>query len=185
MIRFITGVTAWIGISLIAILAAAALADSPTTSPAPTASLGKGRLAYTPPDGWELVRSASNDTTAAYISPDHVGILAIQLLPADAVVDSAAGPAIIRQLKANHVKAKQKMLLAPTIEKDPHFSLRIHERYDDAEGNVNDELHLYNKVGPLKVMLTVNARTEDADAAKKTHAIGEEILQTAKAVKKK
>ena len=80
---------------------------------------------------------------------DHLGILAIQLLPADAVVDAAAGPSIIRQLKANHAKAKQKILMAPTIEKDHHFSMRIHERYADAEGNVNDELHLYNKVGPL------------------------------------
>jgi hypothetical protein len=77
------------------------------------------------------------------------------------------------------------MLLVPTIEKDPRFSLRIHERYEDGQGNVNDELHLYKRVGPLNVMLTVNARTNDSVTAKSIHAVGEEIMVSAKAVKKK
>jgi hypothetical protein len=186
MASAIMSVIGWIGVSLIVLAnPPARAAQSPATAPAVTASLGNGRLVYPEPDGWERVQSASNDTTAAYISANHLGILAIQLLPPDAVVDASAGPSLVRQLKANHTKANQKMLLAPTIEKDPRFSLRIHERYEDSQGNVNDELHLYKRVGPLNVMLTVNARTNDSVTAKTIHAVGEETLVSATAVKRK
>jgi hypothetical protein len=184
MARSKMAILSWTGIFLIAFAGAFALADAlPATAPAASASLGKGRLVYVPPDGWELVASASNDQTAAYISANHLGILAIQLLPTDAVVDASAGPAIVRQLKANHTRANQKMLLAPTIVNDARFSLAIHERYDDAQGNANDELHLYKKAGPLGVMLTVNARTAESNVAKAIHTTGEDVMVSAKAKK--
>ncbi|HEX4124778.1 MAG TPA: hypothetical protein VHY37_08645 [Tepidisphaeraceae bacterium] len=177
-------ISGWIGIILIFLTAGFAWSDSAPTT-APSATLGHGRLAYSAPDGWEPVASATTDTTAAFISADHVGILAIQLLPTDAVVDSSAGPSICRQLKAIHAKAKQRMLLVPTIVKDARFSLCIHERYVDDQGNTDDELHLYRQAGPLGVMLTVNARTDDSETAKKTHAVGEDVMLSAAAVRKK
>ena len=60
---------------------------------------------------------------------------------------------------------------------------RVEAEKNSAHGIVLDELHLYKRTGPLNTMLTVNAMTDDADMAKKTHGIGKTVLLSAKFVR--
>ena len=105
-------------------------------------------------------------------------------IPGNAVVDKGAAKAIVKQLHDNHVKAKDEIVLEPTLENDDRFAIRIHERYKH-KGHVADELHLYKMVGPRPCMLTVNAQTEQEDEAKKVQVFGETTLLSAKLVKPK
>lgn len=148
-----------------------------------TAKLLKGKIEYHPPEGWELSVGSSNDLQGAWVQPDGPGILAIQVMPDDAMINERAAKAMLKQLHENHVKAKDEIVLEPKLEKDNRFAIRIHER-DKHKDHLSDELHLYKMVGGRPCMLTVNAVTEDEDEAKKVHQIGEEVLLSAKFVKK-
>jgi hypothetical protein len=147
-----------------------------------TAKLLKGRIVYTPPEGWELSIGSSDDTTGAWSQPEGSGILAIQALPGNAVVDKGAGRAIVRQLHENHLKAKDEIVLEPRLEDDDRFSIRIHEKYK-RKGQLSDEMHYYKMVGSRACMLTVNAVTDDEADAKKVHAVGEAVLLSARFAK--
>ena len=152
--------------------------------PAPgLAKLLKGQIVYSPPHEWELSIDSSNETTAAWSQTDGAGILAIQALPANAAVDNRAADAMVKQLHNGHVKAKDEVLLEPKREADDRFAIRIHERFKHGQ-QVSDELHLYKLVGSRPCMLTVNAQTDNESEARKIHVIGEDVLLSAKFVKK-
>lgn len=151
-----------------------------------TGKLLKGKIEYQPPEGWELSIGSSDDLKAAWVQADGPGVLAIQVMPDNAVINERAAKAIVKQLHENHVKAKDQIILEPSLDVDLRFAIRIHERYKHKDKDeVSDELHLYKAVGSRPCMLTVNAVTADQDEAKKVHEIGEETLLSAKFVRKK
>ena len=147
------------------------------------AKLLKGRIEYHPPEGWELSVGSSNDLIGAWVQPDGPGILAIQVMPDDAVINDRAAKAMVKQLHENHIKAKDQIILEPTLQPDTRFAIRIHERYKHKD-HVSDELDLYKMVGSRPCMLTVNAVTDDEDDAKKVHEIGEQTLLSARFLRK-
>ncbi len=172
--------------ALTAVFLTLALAWMPLGAGAPaggTAKLLRGQIEYTPPDGWELAVGSSNESTGAWVEKDGPGILAIQALPGNAMVDQSAARAIVKQLHDSHMKAKDEVVLEPSLETDDRFAIRIHERFKHKE-KFADELHLYKLVGSRPCMLTVNAVTEDEAAAKKVHGVGEETLLSARFAKK-
>ncbi len=148
-----------------------------------TAKLLKGRIEYQPPEGWELSIGSSNDRTATWGQTDGPGILAIQVMPDDAVITQRTAKAMVKQLHDAHVKAKDQVILEPTLETDSRFAIRIRERFKHG-ADFSDQLHLYKMVGARPCMLTVNAMTDDQDAAKAVHQAGEQTLLSAKFIKK-
>lgn len=154
--------------------------DKPKALP-PDGSLIGGRLTFTPPpdDAWARATNVNSDDAAAYAAKDEKGAIAIQVLPADAEMSPQMGGAVVRSLRDTHKKANQKILFGPKVEPDKRFTLRVHEKYE-VDGKTADELHLYRKVGPRIVMLTVNAWVDDDEAAKPIHKAGENLLASAK-----
>ena len=149
-------------------------------------SLLGGRIMFTPPpaDKWKPADHPANDSTAAFVAENHEGAMALQVLPSDAQLSGQMAQAIVRQLRDNRRRAKQKMALEPKVERDPRFALRIHEKIEEKD-KIADQLHLYRDLGPRIVMLTVSALvTKDGDP-KPVHKAGEDVLLSAKWVKKK
>lgn len=149
-------------------------------------SLLGGRVTYAPPpeETWKEAHGPPGDATATFVRKDEGGAMALQVLPADAQISPQFGPALVRQLRENHKKANQKVTMPPKIESDKRFSLRIHERYQDGQKEY-DELHLYRDLGPRVAMVTVNTIVEKDTDAKKELKAGEDVLLSAKWVKKK
>ena len=152
----------------------------------PSASLLGGKLTYAPPpeENWERAEQPSGETVAAFRTKDHEAAMVMQALPQDAQMTPQMGPALVRQLRENHRKADQKLLIGPKIEPDKRFGLRIHERYQNGE-KISDELHLYRDLGPRIVMVTANAIVKDDTDPKAVQKDAEEVLLSAKWVKKK
>lgn len=152
----------------------------------PSAALLQGKITYRPPpdDAWERAHNVSGETAAAYVSESRQGAIAIEVLPADARITPAMGPAIVRTLRQNHKNAGHKVIMDPKVERDTRFALRVHEKYQQGD-NVADELHLYRDLGPRVVMVTANAMGKESNDAKAVHKAGEEVLLSAKWLKPK
>ena len=166
-------------------LALVARAEPPATAKTTATMLG-GKIEYTPPEGWHQAEAtAKPEEAAAYIANDHDGLMAIQALPSDAAISPDAAQAMVRQLRANHKKAGQEIVLDPKLEKDPRFAIRIHEQFKLKSGKTADELHLYRKVGGRSVMVNAQSLSDDEEHIKGVHTTAEEVLMSAVWVKKK
>ena len=158
-------------------------AADPTTAPNDH-SLLAGKIQFTPPQDWKFQRSNADDS-AIFIAPDHDGVMVIAVLPPEASIKPQAALAMVRQLRTNHQKAGQEMIAPPKIERDPHFAIRIHEKYKTKDGKVADELHLFREVSKRAVSLTVQSISTDEDRINAVHKQGEETLLSAKSEEKK
>jgi hypothetical protein len=153
--------------------------------PAPV-PLGDGKITFTPPpaDSWDRSPQASKNV-AAFTTKARDGVMAVEVLPSDMVIDQNTADAIQRQLRQSRQKAKAKMILQPTVEPDDRFALRIHERYEAVDkngvgtGKIADQLHLYRYVGQALLMGTVNTLSDDPEVVKTTQATGEDALLSA------
>lgn len=146
------------------------------------ATLLNGRLHFSPPeddDVWQKAKNVNSDDAAAYARHDHQGAIAIQILPPDAEMTDQMGGAVVRSLRDAHKQANQKILYGPKVEPDNRFALKVHERYQSGD-KVADELHIYRKVGPRVVMVTVNAWIADDAATKQIHKTGEDLAVSAR-----
>ena len=111
------------------------------------------------------------------------GVMVIAVLPPEASIKPEAALAMVRQLRMNHQKAGQEMIAPPKIERDPHFAIRIQEKYRTKDGKVADELHLFREVGKRALSLTVQSISTEQDKATAVHKKGEETLLSAKSEK--
>jgi len=167
----------------ISILSPAALSADPATAPAPATLFG-GKIEYTPPAGWSTVQSnLPADVAAVYIADDHDGYCALQVLPENASISSSAAQKILAQLRVNHKKAGQEIVEPAKIIKDPHFAIRIHERYKTKEGGVADESHLYRQVGGRAMELDVQSLSDNSKQVQLVQKAGEDLLLSAHWVK--
>jgi hypothetical protein len=161
---------------LVVIGALGAMAMAADAPEAP-ASLGKDGVQYTPPpgEGWEATKHSS-DKAVGYVTKKHDGIVALEMLPDDMVIDPKA---IVRQLHMAHVKAKAKELMEPVAETDERFALKVHERYEIGVGEnkrIADQLHLYRYGGKHIFMATVNSISDDPEMVKAAHETAEDML---------
>lgn len=167
------------------------LTKPPASRPAPdsageTRSLLGGEFHFRAPEGWAESAKAARDDTAAYAWPHHDSMLAVQVLPADAKITAAAAGKIIQSLRATRQKNKEQIVKAPVVEKDPRFLLRIHEKFKTGENHEKtaEQLHLYRRVGPRVVMVTVNTSADSADDVKAALTAGEDVAASASYEKK-
>jgi hypothetical protein len=145
-------------------------------------SLANGLIHYTPPPGsdWSTPETKPDATSAVYTAHDRLGQLAIILEPKDMrEVSENIGIAIIKELRARRVKSGAKVLLPATIEKDPHFPLRIHEKYM-VKDRTNDSVQLFRNVGPRVVVVISESLSDDANAVAQVHKTGEDALSSVK-----
>jgi hypothetical protein len=164
---------AWIGIAVGILSIGAMAADAPE----PPANLGKDGVQYVPPPSelWEPTKH-STDKAVGYVTRTHDGIIALEMLPDEMIVD---GKATVKQLHAAHAKAKVKVLLEPVVETDERFALKVHERYEIGIGEnmkTADQLHIYRYGGKHIFMVTVNSIADDAAAVTAAHETAEDML---------
>lgn len=160
-----------------------AWADAPA-APGAAGTLLDGRIEYQPPDGWKTVKSnLPAELAAVYVAPDHDGYFALQVLPENAAISPAAAKKIVAQLKINHKKRKQEIVLEPQIEEDKRFAIRIHERYKTADGKTADESHLYRLVGGRALELDVQSLSEEPEKVAAVLKTADEVLLSATWVK--
>jgi hypothetical protein len=150
----------------------------------PKESLLDGRVEFTPPaaEDWTRAHVTGAADAAAYMTKDHKGQIAVQVLPADAEISPQMGGAIVRQLRQNHKKAAQKIVMDPKVERDPRFDLRVHEKYQQDDKTI-DELHLYRNVGPRVVMVTASAVSENDEQSKPALKAAENVALSAAWIK--
>jgi hypothetical protein len=90
-----------------------------------------------------------------------------------------------QQLRQNRRGAREEIVMFPKVERDPRFSIRIHEKYKTKDGKTADELHLFREVGKRAVSLAVQSLSTDEDHINAVHQQGEETLLSAKSQEKK
>ena len=155
----------------------------PATQPAAAESLANGQIRFTPPPAdWIEVQKSRKPTVAAYVSADHMGAIAIEVLPTDADVEPKTADLIVRKLRQGRRQARATIVMEPTLEKDDSAAIRIHEKYRAAD-KVADVLHLYRQVGPRVVMVTVSALSDTSEGVKAIHDAGEQVSRSATSVK--
>jgi hypothetical protein len=145
-------------------------------------SLANGLIQYTPPPGsdWSMPETKPDATSAVYTARDRLGQLGIILEPKDMQeVNQNIGIAIIKELRARRVKSGAKVILPAAIEKDPHFPLRIHEKYM-VKDRTNDSVQLFRNVGPRVVVVIAESLSDDANAVTQVHKTGEDVLTSVK-----
>ncbi|HET6251878.1 MAG TPA: hypothetical protein VFE47_29605 [Tepidisphaeraceae bacterium] len=161
-------------------LAAMMLATSANADAPKPATLLGGRIEFMPPADWSVVKSPqSSNTVAIYMADDHDGYLAIAVLPDNAATTPQAARRILVQLRINHKKAGQEVVEEATVEKDPRFAMRIHERYKTKDGKVADETHLYRQVAGRVLELDVQSVSDDQPKIDATQKAGEDMLLSA------
>jgi hypothetical protein len=156
----------------------------PTTKPAvpsATATLFNGRIEYIPPADWKIQHSnLPGDIAAIYVAADEDGYFALQVLPENAVTTPDVAQKICLQLRMNHKKRGQAMDLAPVVEKDARFPIKIHERYKTKEGKTADETHMYRVIAGRAMELDVQSLSENADHIELVRKTGEDVLLSAR-----
>jgi hypothetical protein len=144
-------------------------------------SLANGLIRYTPPPAsdWSTPQTNPDTTFSIYATSDRLNALEIQLEPKDMQLDDNVAIAIIKELRARRVKSGVKVILPATIEKDPHFPLRIHEKYKVAD-RVNDSVQLFRNVGPRVVLVIAASLSDDPETVAGVHKTGQDVLLSAK-----
>jgi hypothetical protein len=146
-----------------------------------SATLFNGRIEYAPPAGWRLQESnLPGNMAAVYIAADEDGYFALQVLPENASTNADAAKKIVAQLRINHKKNGQALDLAPVIEKDPRFAIKIHERYKTKDGKIADETHMYRLVAGRALELDVQSLSENADHVDGVRKTAEDVLISAR-----
>ena len=157
--------------------------DQPATQPAKD-SLLKGQFEFTPPAGWEEARSVRKPTSVKYVDASRKGQIVLQVLPTDAQTTPDAARKLIQQLKENHKKANQQMVMEPAVEPDERFALRIHEKFKPEKSPATlDAYYLYRKVGSRVLLTTSASFADDPDESKKIQSSGEAVAQSINFVK--
>ena len=172
-----------VGIALASLLLLSAVVLAANEKSEKESLLG-GKVEFSPPpaDEWQKAHVSGAADAAAYMSKDHKSLIALQVLPADAQVSPQMGGAIVRQIRENHKQAGQKIVMDPRIERDPHFDLRIHEKFEQ-DGKTIEQLHLYRNLGPRVVMVTAQSQADGQDKDKSPLKAGEDVALSAKWVK--
>jgi hypothetical protein len=67
--------------------------------------------------------------------------------------------------------------MAPKIEADPRFELKIHERYRSPGEKTADAFYIYRKIGTVVTLTTVSSLSE-GDGGKKIHETGERVAMS-------
>lgn len=170
-------------VGLLSVLLLSTLILAGEQNPASESLLG-GKVEFAPPaaDEWERAHTTGAGDVAAYMNKEHKGMIALQVLPADAEISPQMGGAIIRQLRQNHKQAGQKIVMDPKVERDPRFDLRVHEKFRQDDKTV-DQLHLYRNLGPRVVMLTAQAQADSDEQSKPIFKAGETLALSARWVK--
>ena len=158
-------------------------ATRPSTQPVPSQSLANGQIRFAPPpDDWVEATKSRRPTAAAYVSADHLGAIAIEVLPTDADVEPKTADLIVRKLRQGRRQSHATIVMEPTLERDDNANIRIHEKYRAAD-KIADVLHLYRKVGPRVVMVTVSALSDTPEAVQAIHDAGQQVSRSTTFVK--
>ena len=160
-------------------------AKAPATQPGVKETLADGAVEFARPGDWEEAKKNRTPLRAAWVSPDHKGMILVEVWPEGDITEST-GPKTVAKLRADRKKqAEVKVVMEAAVEKDPRFAMRIHEKYQHTgDGTVDDVLRLGRKVGGRVVMVTVWSKSPDDARDKEIHAAGEAVMLSAKPAKK-
>jgi hypothetical protein len=160
--------------------------SAPATQPGVKESLADGVVEFSRPADWEEAKKNRTPLRAAWVSPDHKGMILVEVWP-EGDINEGTGAKTVAKLRADRKKqAGVKVLMEPAVEKDPRFAMRIHEKYEyTADGTVDDVLRLGRKVGGRVLMVTVWSKSPDDARDKEIHQTGETVMLSATPVKKK
>ncbi len=164
----------------------AAGGSAPATQPGVKESLADGTVEFSRPADWEEAKKNRSPLRAAWVSPDHKGMILVEVWP-EGDITEGTGPKTVAKLRADRKKqANVKVVMEATVEKDPRFALRVHEKYQHTgDGTVDDVLRLGRKVGGRVVMVTVWSKSPDDARDKEILQTGETVMLSAAPVKKK
>jgi hypothetical protein len=159
--------------------------SAPATQPGVKESLADGMVEFSRPADWEEAKKNRTPLRAAWVSPDHKGMILVEVWP-EGDINEGTGAKTVSKLRVDRRKqAGVKIVMEATVEKDPRFAMRIHEKYEyTADGTVDDVLRLGRKVGGRVVMVTVWSKSPDDARDKEIHQTGETVMLSAAPVKK-
>ena len=160
-------------------------AAAPTSQPGVTETLADGTIEFARPADWDEAKKNRSPLRAAWVSKDRKGMVLVEVWP-DGELSETTGTKTVRKLRADRQKQTGvRVTMEPTVEKDPRFDLRIHEKYEHtADGTVDDVLRLYRKVGGRVVTVTVWSKSPDDARDREIHQAGESAMLSARPAKK-
>ena len=160
-------------------------ATTATTKPRRAAEMEPlldGSIRYVPPPtqaGWKFIGKTEDNLKATYIVEEGRGRIDINVSPQTRDVPDtyAKQMAMIigKGIREDADRVGRTLLLAPKIEKDERFFLKIHDRISGEDG-VRDRLQLYRVMGLNIVHVAVIALKDTPEEAKPIHAAAEELL---------
>ena len=143
-----------------------------------------GSIRYVPPPtaaGWKFIGKTDDNLKATYIIEEGRGRIDINVSPQTRDVPDtyAKQMALIigKGIREDADRVGRTLLLAPKIEKDERFFLKIHDRIS-GENGISDRLQLYRVMGLNIVHVAVIALKDTPEEAKPIHAAAEELLDS-------
>jgi hypothetical protein len=172
----------WVGFVGIAmsLLAVRAGADEPATQPSEPAVLA-GVIRYLPPAGWTPGQGTASGVI--FVNPSDTADASLEICPAPFEFTAEVRKNIVARIRAFLEAHHVKILVEPCLEPDGRFDLREHDGFE-TEGSSWDYLRLYKNLGPQTVVVTVRVKGADKDEIAAAHKVGEELMVSAKYVKK-
>jgi len=155
--------------------------SAPATQPAPTTqhALAAGAISFEAPGGLRLLGKRVDDLSASLAPPDDSALLTLVVAPQQSDIDHRLarklGPLIVKTIEEQAARGEIESLSPPKIERDKRFLLRVHDRFR-AQGKTGDRVQLYRGLGKYLVSVTATDFSRDDEAAKLTHARGEELV---------
>jgi len=158
----------------------------PTTAPATVQGmLLKGAIRFDIPATWKEVQRAEEDQLVGYALPDGLGLVMIYVAPTDGPVNQTFETKrrmakIISEGTSNGLKNQgHEVLLAPTLEKDDIYFMRLRCTYKLKGSTVpTEQLAVYRPVGLSLASVTVTATTEATEQIDAAFKLGEKVLDS-------
>ncbi len=161
-------------------------ASTPTTQSGVKETLADGTIEFVRPGDWEEAKKNRMPLRAAWVSPDHKGMILVEVWPEGEITETTGAKTVSKLRVDRRKQAGVQIVKEAALEKDPRFAMKIHEQYQHkADGTVDDVLRLGRKVGGRVVMVTVWSKSPDAARDKEILQTGETVMLSAAPVKKK
>jgi len=137
--------------------------------------LVNGSVRFLVPADWVLDSRTDNGLNVVYKTPDGVGTISILITQQKEAIPQHNAGVLAQMTKMilgwdneNLKKHNFEVIVAPKVERDARFMLKVHERYKDGD-HPFDVIHIYRGVGLNLVGVLAAASSEDKEVVKKVH----------------
>ena len=170
----------WMAVNVLvmALSAIASAADAPATAPSVPLKLTQGHQSLSLPRPAGLSETADSNSDLRVLSGIGGKIkVSLVLLPADQQTDPAAAASVVEISKgALQAAWGANLLIPPTAQADPRFSLVMHWRYRTSQTDFVDETRYWKSIGSVTVQSEIEIASNDEAIIKSANTTVQNLL---------